>query len=125
MHGIVLVDILPTYFLTIKAHKIPQTVRGVTSVCGTPISGLARTLSKVQSALIPVVHEIWNALCTLCGLAAADSWIVTDASQVPKRMKQAYKFREAWLELMTVFDFTSMYDKFVHFDIKHKLGLLI
>jgi hypothetical protein len=43
---------LPTYFLTSKAHKTPQSVRGVASVSGTIIAALARLLSSAQQLCI-------------------------------------------------------------------------
>jgi hypothetical protein len=43
---------LPTYFLTLKAHKTPQSVRGVASVSGTIIAALARLLSSAQQLCI-------------------------------------------------------------------------
>jgi hypothetical protein len=57
---------LPTYFLTLKAHKIPQSVRGVASVSGTPIAALARLLSKAQQLCIQTIDEIWCKLALLC-----------------------------------------------------------
>jgi hypothetical protein len=50
---------LPTYFLTLKAHKIPQSVRGVTSVCSTIMAGLARVLSAAEQLCIHTTDEIW------------------------------------------------------------------
>jgi hypothetical protein len=65
---------LPTFFLTFKAHKIPQSVRGVASVSGTPIAALARLLSKAQQLCIQTIDEIWRKLALLCKVACNGSW---------------------------------------------------
>jgi hypothetical protein len=85
---------LPTYFLTLKAHKIPQSlrnrgcsaecnfanyaitvlcraavapsVRGVASVSGTLIAALARLLSSAQQLCIQTIDELWCKLALLC-----------------------------------------------------------
>jgi hypothetical protein len=69
---------LPTYFLTLKAHKIPQSVRGVASVSGTPIAALARLISKAQQLCIQTKDEIWRKLALLCKVACNGSWVITD-----------------------------------------------
>jgi hypothetical protein len=109
---------LPTYFLTLKVHKIPQSVRGVASVSGTPIAALARPLSKAQQLCIQTIDEIWRKLALLCKVACNGSWVITDISDVPARFKHAYKYAENWLQEMEVYDFTSMYDKFVHTSVR-------
>jgi hypothetical protein len=112
---------LPTYFLTLKAHKTPQLVRGVASVSGTIIAALARLLSSAQQLCITTIDEVWCKIAEQCKIACDGSWIISDIAKVPGRVQQAYKFAENWLKEMEVYGFTSMYDKFVHADMKQKL----
>lgn len=112
---------LPTFFLTLKAHKDPQGARGVTSVTGTPIAGVARVLSAAQELCIATLHDIWQRIALLCNVKCNGCWIIADIAAVPKRMLHAYRYKENWLRPLSVWDFTSMYDKFVHHDMKLKL----
>jgi hypothetical protein len=91
---------LPTYFLTLKAHKAPQSVRGVASVSGTIIAALARLLSSAQQLCITTIDEVWRKIAELCKIACDDSWIISDIAEVPGRVQQAYKFAETWLREM-------------------------
>jgi hypothetical protein len=112
---------LPTYFLTLKAYKTPQSVRGVASVSDTIIAALARLLSSAQQLCITTTDELWCKIAEPCKITSDGSWIISDIAKVPGRNQQAYKFAENWLREMEVYDFTSMYDKFVHADMKQKL----
>jgi hypothetical protein len=85
-------------------------------VSGTPMAGLARLLSPSQQLCIKVIDEIWYKLAKLCGIACDGSWVVNDIADVPRCFKHAYRYIENWLNDMEVYDFTSMYDKFVHSD---------
>jgi hypothetical protein len=112
------------YFLTSKPHKTPQSVRGVASVSGTIIAALARLLSSVQQLCISTIDELWCKIAELCKITCDGSWVISDIAKVPGRVQQAYKFAQSWLREMEVYNFTSMYDKFVHSDMKLKLRQL-
>jgi hypothetical protein len=101
---------LPTYFLTLKAHKTPQSVRGVASVSGTIIAALARLLSNAQQLCITTIDELWCKIAALCKITCDGSWIISDIAKVPGRIQQAYKFAKNWLREMEVYDFASMYE---------------
>jgi hypothetical protein len=65
---------LPTYFLALKAHKTPQSVRGVASVSGTIIAALARLLSNAQQLCITTIDEVWCKIAELYKIACDGSW---------------------------------------------------
>ena len=68
-----------------------------------------------------MVHIIWQKIATVCKIVCNGCWIISDIAAVPKRMMHAYRQKDSWLSEMQVFDFTSMYDKFVHHDMKLRL----
>jgi hypothetical protein len=72
-----------------------------------------------------VVHIIWQKIATMCKIVCNGCWIISDIAAVPKRMMHAYRQKDSWLSEMQVFDFTSMYDKFVHHDMKLRLRELL
>jgi hypothetical protein len=117
-------NMLPTYFLTLEAHKTPQSVRGVASVRSTIIAALARLLSSAQQLCISTIDELWCKIAEICKITCDGSWVTSDIAKVQGRVQQAYKYAENWLNEMEVYDFTSMYDEFVHSDMELKLRQL-
>eukprot|EP00953_Heterococcus_sp_UTEX-ZZ885_P018986 10606-Heterococcus_DN1.PRE.1 len=63
---------LPTYSLTLKAHKTPQSVRGVASVSGTIIAALGRLLSSAQQLCMSTIDELWRKIAELCKITCDD-----------------------------------------------------
>ena len=111
--------------LTLKAHKTPVSVRMVTSVAYTPLSGFARVTAKLLGACIEVFNDIWVTVARLAGIKCSSSWITSNSTQVPPRIRKATAFADNWKRPMEVYDFTQMYTQFVPHDMKLQLSSCI
>jgi hypothetical protein len=124
-HGRTVYDVEPAhvsrFFLTLKAHKSPQGLRGVASIIGTAVAAGGRLAVKLLRACIPVFDDIWRRVALHCGILSTGSWILEKSADLMPRLHLILSNERCRHRPFLVLDFTSMYDKFVQHDMKRQL----